>query len=71
MVCFIWVLICKKVQFFVGCKSNEGPPGDSSSQASNEENTSGLLQIYWTISAQRKQQNSQEEPHINEEPDNI
>lgn len=29
------------------------------------------MQIYWMISAQRKQQNSQEEPHINEETDNI
>lgn len=29
------------------------------------------MQIYWMISAQRKQQNSQEEPRINEETDDI
>lgn len=29
------------------------------------------MQIYWMISAQRKQQTRQEEPHINEETDDI
>jgi len=29
------------------------------------------MEIYWMISAQRKQQNNQEGPHINEETDDI